>query len=158
MTKEQIQTFTYRISNANKTEMITILYDMGVVYLDDAITACVRQDTAQFRIEINRAKDVLHELVASVNSQTELGRTFLTLYVFYGELLTKAYLDCDRFAAEHVKDMFMRLSSSYSEASKFDNTGAVMGNTQKVYSGITYNKNQTCDNYAETFSNRGYLA
>lgn len=158
MTNEQIQIFTYRISNANKTEMITILYDMGIAYLEDAIVACDKQDTAQFRIEINRTKDVLHELIASVNTKTELGRTFLTLYVFYAEMLTKAYLDCDKSAAEHVKEMFMKLSSSYNQVSKVDNSGAVMGNTQKVYSGITYNKNQTCDSYAETSSSRGYLA
>lgn len=158
MTGEQIQTFTYRISNANKTEMITILYDMGAVYLEDAIAALEKEDVKQFRTEINRAKDVLHELIASINTATSLGRIFLGLYVFYGETLTKAYLDCDKASAEHVRDMFIRLSQGYTVAAARDNSGAVMGNTQKVYSGLTYNRNQTCDNYAEVGANRGFLA
>ena len=39
MTKELKQEYTLRITQANKTQLITILYEMLLVYVDDARTA-----------------------------------------------------------------------------------------------------------------------
>lgn len=158
MTKDQIQTFTLRVSRANRTEMIAILYDIGIVYLEDALSALDGQDTKTFRLNINRAKDVLRELTASVNTANPLGKKFLSLYVFYNEQLTKAYMDLDREACGHVLKMFEILSAGYKEAAKKDPDGAVMGNTENIYTGLTYNRYQTANNYSDAGGNRGYLA
>ena len=158
MTREQIQTFTLRITKANRTEMITILYDMGVQYLSDALESLVKGDRQDFRLQINRAKDVISELMASVNPDLELGRNFLKLYIFYRETLTKAYLDYDAAAAEHVLKMMKSLSAGYSEAAKRDRSEAVMQNAETVYSGLTYNRHLTNDNFVNSGDNRGYLA
>ena len=37
MKKDEIQTFSYRISQANKTQLIVIMYDMAIQYVSDAI-------------------------------------------------------------------------------------------------------------------------
>ena len=37
MTQEKKQEFTLKISQANKTQLITILYEMVIEYLNDAI-------------------------------------------------------------------------------------------------------------------------
>ena len=39
MKKEKKQEFTLRITRANKTQMVVILYDMVLTYLEDAIEA-----------------------------------------------------------------------------------------------------------------------
>lgn len=158
MTKEKIQVFTYRISQANKTEMMTILYDMAAEYISDAISSLEKQNLPDFRTNISRAKDVLRELKASVNTQTELGMKFLSLYIFYSEQLTKAYVDYDKAPAEHVLKMLKILSETYAEISKKDNSGAVMGNAETVYSGLTYNRYMTADSMSDTSGNRGFLA
>ena len=158
MTKDQIQTFTFRISRANKTEMITILYDMAAQYLTDALNDLKKGKEKEFRLFVNRAKDVISELMASVNVQTELGRNFLKLYIFYKETLTKAYLDYDTAAAEHVLKMMKSLSAGYSEAAKKDLSGPVMSNTENVYTGLTYNRHMTNENFVDNGDNRGYLA
>ena len=39
MNKDAIKTFSYRISQANKTELIVVMYDMALEYLQDAKSA-----------------------------------------------------------------------------------------------------------------------
>ena len=47
MKKEQKQEFTLRITRANKTQMIVILYDMVLVYLEDSLEAFEKEDNNQ---------------------------------------------------------------------------------------------------------------
>ena len=44
MTDEKKQEFTLRITSANKTELVEILYEMLLVYIDDANDAIVKKD------------------------------------------------------------------------------------------------------------------
>ena len=77
MTKEQIQAFTLRVSSANKTEMIVILYDIAITYLNDSVSAKESDDKSLFRAELNRTKSTVQELMNSVDTSTELGQTLL---------------------------------------------------------------------------------
>ena len=158
MTKEEIQSFTYRITKANRTEMLVVLYDMACLYLRDAKTCLERDEKQSFRQEIGHARDVIRELMNSVNVDTKTGRDLLSLYIFYNEQLTGAYLDYDPGPLEHVSKMLSILSEGYREAAKKDMSGAVMGNTETVYSGLTYNRHLTGDTAVTGSQNRGFLA
>jgi len=154
--QEKIRDFTLRITNANKTEMITILYDIGIVYMEDAL-ACIDDDKPGFRLEIGRVRATLKELMNSVNVDDELGHNLLRLYIFLSEELTKSYLDYDKEPLLHVLSVFNRLSEAYKEAEKKDLSAPVMEHTEKVYSGFTYNKNSISENVSAAEVNRGYL-
>ena len=43
MKKDEIQTFSYRISQANKTQLIVIMYDMAIQYVSDAIEIIMKR-------------------------------------------------------------------------------------------------------------------
>lgn len=158
MTKEKKQSFTFRVSNANKTEMIAILYDIAIEYINEAYVSADSGDTVGFRDNVNRIRSTVRELMASLNTQTELGRTFLSLYIFCNEQLTKAYLDIDKKPLETVFKMFTTLSGAYKEAGLKDASGPVMKNTESVFSGLTYNKSLSLDSISTGASNRGFLA
>lgn len=157
MTTEKKQAFTYRISKANRTEMIAILYDMAAEYIENALSE-IDNNPMEFRLNLSRARDVLGELKASVNTQNELGMQLLELYIFYSKQLSKAYALYEKQPAEHVLKMLKSLSEAYAELAKNDTSGPVMGNTETVYSGLTYNKYLTADNVSDASGNRGYLA
>lgn len=72
MTNELIKDFTYRVTQANKTEMIAVLYDIGVVYLKDSLSSLEKGDKEGFRTELTRARNTVRELIASVNTSVEL--------------------------------------------------------------------------------------
>lgn len=157
MTAEKIKDFTYRVTQANKTEMIAVLYDIGVVYLKDALTSLGDGDNAGFRREITRARNTVGELIASVNTSVEPGMKFLSLYIYCNGELTRAFMDYDKDPVYHVISIFEKLGDAYHIASEKDTSGPVMGNVEKVYSGFTYNRSMTAENLSPDSSNRGYL-
>ena len=158
MTKEQIQAFTLRVSSANKTEMIVILYDIAITYLNDSVSAKESDNKSLFRAELNRAKSTVTELMNSVDTSTDLGLTLLKLYVYCNKELTKAYIDLDDAPARHIIQILSSLKSAYEEVSKKDNSGAVMKNVEIVYGNLTYNKNLMSEILTDRAQSRGFLA
>lgn len=158
MTTEKIREFTVRVTNANKTEMIVVLYDMGIQYIEDAVEALRVANLALFRTEIGRTRNVLRELMASVDTSQSLGMNILRLYIYSSGELTRGYLDYSAESLNHVKKIFSQLRSAYAEQSPKDTSGPVMQNAEKIYNGFTYNKNSMAENLADTKLNRGILA
>ncbi|MBO4679523.1 MAG: flagellar protein FliS [Lachnospiraceae bacterium] len=158
MTKEQIQAFTFRVSSANKTEMIVILYDIAITYLNDSVSAKENDNKTLFRAELNRTKSTVQELMNSVDTSTELGLTLLKLYVYCNRELTKAYLDFDDAPARHVISILSRLREAYEVVSKKDKSESVMKNVEIVYGNLTYNKNLMNEILTDRAQSRGYLA
>lgn len=158
MTNERIQDFTVRITKANKTEMIAILYDIAIEYCNSALTALEIDDKMLYRLELGRVRSTLKELMNSVNTSTELGMTLMRLYIFLKQQLTKAYMDFDRLSLNHVLGIFEKLGKAYEDLSKKDSSDPVMENVEDVYSGFVYNKNRMVENVLSRDLSRGYLA
>ena len=56
MTKELKQEYTLKITQANKTQLVVILYEMLLTYLEDAVSAHEKNDRAGFRDGIRKAR------------------------------------------------------------------------------------------------------
>ncbi len=158
MTRDKIQEFTLRISGANKTAMIVILYDIALTYAEDAVKEAENGDRKAFRTEIERLRNTIRELMDSVNTSADMGMNILQLYIFCNRELTKAYLDCDREPVEHVVSILTKLREAYEEVSRHDTTGPIMENTEKIYSGLTYDRNKGLTDVSGRDQSRGYLA
>lgn len=158
MTKEKIQDFTIRVTTANKTEMIVILYDIAITYLQDAIDALSEGNNSEYRKELGRARNTLRELQNSVDTSIDLGMTLLKIYVYANKELTKAYMDYDEARIFHVMAMFIGLRDAYMEAGKVDKSGPVMDNVETICSGYTYNRYLMKETVSTAEYNRGLLA
>ena len=158
MTRELKQQFTRRISAANKTQLVVILYEMFLTYIQEARQAFENQDTEGFRQGIKRAKGCLHELMMSLNYDYARAGNLLALYTFFDRQLTRA--DARKSAQElgHVEAMMRKLHDAYEAVSGQDTSPAVMANTQTIYAGLTYGKNNLTENLADQGSSRGFLA
>ncbi|MBQ3890229.1 MAG: flagellar protein FliS [Lachnospiraceae bacterium] len=158
MTKETIQNFTYRITQANKTQMIVILYDIAITYIKDAVSDIEKADFSGFRTEVNRIRDTIRELMNSVDTSIEIGHNLLRLYIFCSSELTKAYLDYDKGALYHVMSILSKLKDAYSQVSELDKSEPVMQHTESIYNGFTYNKSLKNETFVSKDVNRGFLA
>ncbi len=158
MTKDKIREFTLRISGASKTEMIVILYDIALTYAEDAVKACEAGDRKAFRTETDRIRNTVRELMDSVNTSADMGMNILQLYIFCNRELTRAYLDCDTEPVKHVVSILTGLREAYKGVSGHDKSGPVMENTEKIYSGLTYDRNSSLTDVSGGDSGRGYLA
>ena len=156
MTREQKQEFTLRISQANKTEMVVILYDIFLVYVEDAKLSLQNNQTEELHNVIKKSKETLNELMHSINPESDLAGNYRSLYGFVMRQLTKAEISGDLEILRQVQVMVVSMRNAYAEVSKKDTSPAVMGNVQSVYAGLTYGKDNLTENL-DTTKNRGFL-
>lgn len=156
MTNEVKQEYTLKITQANKTELITILYEMLLIYVDDAKKAHDEADRMEFREAIRKARGCVDELLASLNFDYGLSMNFLQLYLYVNRELVKAEIRNLEEPLQNVKKVIDGLHSAYEKLDKMDDSGAVMENVQTIYAGLTYGKNTLNENLADQGSDRGF--
>ena len=156
MTTELKQEYTLRISQANKTQLITILYEMVLTYIDEAEDALISENRMEFKSAIRKIRGCMNELTASLNFEYELAHNLLQLYLYVNRELVKASTHYDKENLEHVRLIIGQLHKAYEQIESQDTSGPVMGNTQTVYAGLTYGRNTLTENIADSAVNRGF--
>lgn len=158
MTREKKQELTLRITQANKTELIEILYEMILVYVEDARKAHADGNRTEYRDAIRKTRGCFNELLASLNFEYELATNFLQLYMYCNRELALADVKNDTEYLSHVYRVVGKLQETYVELAKLDTTGPVMQNSQTVYAGLTYGRNDLTENMTDQGMNRGFRA
>ena len=156
MTKELKQEYTLRITQANKTQLITILYEMVALYLDEAKEALQAEDKTAYKNAIRKIRGCMNELTASLHFEYELAQNLLQLYLYINRELVQASIHYETENLNHVEAVIKELHKAYKELEKQDTTGPVMGNTQTVYAGLTYGRNTLTENITDPSANRGF--
>ncbi len=158
MTQEKIKAYTRRITMANKTQMITILYEMVLEYIDEAQNAYNNGDEKGFAEGLSRAMNCIDELIHSLNIKYELGNNLLGLYLFEKRQLLRAIGKNSDENIPHVVKTFTNLHEAYLQLETMDDEKAVMTNVPKVYVGLTYGKGRLRETVADDTMVRGFMA
>lgn len=158
MTKECKQQFTLRITQANKTGLIVILYEMVLSYLEDAEAALERAAIIEFREALRKVRGCFGELIASLNLDYQLAARLLSLYLYCNRELTRADIRKEAEPLAHIRLVTEKLLAAYRELAEQDSSGPVMQNSQTVYSGLTYGRNSLSEDMTEQGANRGFRA
>ena len=153
MTKEMKQEFTLRISQANKSGMVVILYEMLLAYLEDAQVSL--NEAGDYRSDLTKARKCLHELRNSLHFEYALAYQLLQLYIYVDKLISRADISGKQETITEALSIIRRLHDAYEQISHQDTSEPVMGNTQQVYAGLTYGKKSLCENRND--GNRGFL-
>lgn len=156
MTKELKQEFTLKISQANKTQLVVILYEMMLAYMEEAKQAHDAQNQEAFRQGIKRAKGCLHELMASLHFQYAISGNLMQLYSYADRQLTRADIKNSTEEIVHIETIMSKLHAAYEEVSRQDASDPVMANTQTIYAGLTYGRNSLTENLADQGGSRGF--
>lgn len=155
MTKECKQQFTLRISQANSTQMIVILYEMLLCYLDEAENA---KDDTELRDALRKARGCVNELMNSLHLEYAPAPNMMQLYLYCIRRLAHYERKQEKESLEDIRNVIRPLHDAYQEIEKLNDKGPVMNNSQTVYAGLTYGKNTLTENMADQGSNRGMLA
>ena len=156
MTKELKQEYTLRITQANKTQLITILYEMTLLYIDEAKDALGAGKRDDFKNAIRRIQGCMCELMDSLHLEYEVAQNLLQIYLFINREVAKAALYNTSENLEHIRPVVEKLTAAYKQIEGQDETGPVMGNTQTVYAGLTYGRENLMENIADPAANRGF--
>lgn len=158
MTSECKQQFTLRITQANPTELVVILYEMMLCYLKESKDFLQADDKDAFREAVRKSRGCLNELITSLNLEYEPAPQMLQLYLFCLRRLAYAEAKKDVTPLAEIEKVIRPLQTAYSEIAGQNKQGPVMNNSQTVYAGLTYGKNTLTENMADQGTNRGMLA
>lgn len=156
MTKELKQEFTLRITQANKTQLITILYEMILLYLDEAKEALSAGDKTEYKNAIRKIRGCMDELITSLHMEYALAQNLLQLYLYANRELVQASMHYRQENLEHVEAVIGKLHTAWMQIEPQDMSEPVMGNTQTVYAGLTYGRNTLTENMQNLKENRGF--
>ena len=80
MKKEQIVDFTRRISQANRSGLVVVMYDIFFTYLDDARAAYDAADWDAYKEALRRAQRAIDELISALNFSYDMAKNLYSIY------------------------------------------------------------------------------
>ena len=157
MTKSEINAYTMRVAQASKSELIVIMYEMAVKYIDDGTEALQAGNVQEFRVNIKRAKAVVNELASVLDLRFSVSSNLLALYTYMNNVMVKSDITLKTDDLIRVRAMLEKLHTAFGKVSEQDTTEPLMKNVQQVYSGLTYSRNSLNESYANASDlKRGY--
>lgn len=157
MDNDKIQAYTRRITQANSTEMIVILYDMTLDYVSEAQSSLENGDgDTGFTDAISKIQGCLSELINSLHMEYEPAGDLRRLYDFCIRRVAVSQAKKDGSILDEIVRVIKPLREAYSKITDKNTGGPVMGNSQTVYAGLTYGKDELIESLS-TNANRGFL-
>lgn len=148
--------YTRRISSANSTELVVILYDMVLSYTDEAEAALKSDDDHEFYSAISKMRNCINELMCSLHMEYEPAQALLSLYRYCIRKLSTAGIRKSIQALDEIRNVMRPLRESYAGLVSVNTSGPVMDNSESIYAGLTYGKNDVNESLVGN-TNRGML-
>ncbi|HBY71428.1 MAG TPA: hypothetical protein DEG06_04210 [Lachnospiraceae bacterium] len=158
MQKEAVQAFTARITQASKSELIVILYEMILTEIKEAEEAFERKDMEAFDKGLKQAQKYLGELMAVLDYRYKLAYDLASLYQYINERIINAMIRKKPDSLKSAVSVLQKLLTGFEGVSREDTSGPMMRNTQQLYAGLTYGKGTLNETYIDpNDGNRGFI-
>ena len=156
MTAEQKKEFTRKITQANSAQLIVILYDIALVYVNDAIVYMEKGDIVNAKVQADFAKKSIEEMIHNLHFEYEIAKSLHQIYLSMKKSLRDGILDEKKELLVSVKNNLQKLRDAYARIVSADESAPVMSHTQRVVAGLTYGRNSLNENLTDAGSNRGF--
>ena len=156
MTKERIQEYTLKITNASSTGIIVIMYDLAIEYIEEAKKCFEKADHEGARVQCTNAGRVLGDLIASLDFTYGISFQLFRIYEYISKEVSMAVVKNDKAGLDEAVKLLSELKGSFEKLSESDSSGPAMSNAQTVYAGLTYGKGTLNESTSATSDNRGY--
>lgn len=158
MTKEALQGYTARITQASKSELIVIIYEIIISSAKEAIGAHNKKDIVSFDKELKQAQKLLRELMVALDYSYQISFDLLSLYIFVNKQFITAIIKKKPDTLDSAVSVLEKLLIGFEGVSKEDTSGPMMYNTQQLYAGLTYGKGTLNETYIDPEDrNRGFI-
>lgn len=159
MDKDKTRGYTARIAQADRSELVNIVYELFGYSMDVAEKAFDEGDRETAVKSLKKAQQCVCELIRSLDFHYELSYNLAALYRYVHGQVIASITRREPVNFDQVNKIMGALGYAFSEVSKQDNSGPVMQNTQQVYAGLTYGRGKL----DEVFMNanersRGFMA
>lgn len=159
MKKEAIQGFAARVTQASKSELIVILYEMILEEIADARQAYDMGDLSAFDKELKKAQKFINELITSLDYHYAISYDLLSLYLYTNKRIITSIIKRNPVALDSAEVVIKRLLTGFEGVSKEDKSGSMMRNTQQLYAGLTYGRGKLNETFIDPgHGSRGFIA
>lgn len=159
MDKEKRQEYSTRVVQANRTELLVIVYEILQEELKQAMIEYERQDITAFDTALKNAQKFLNELMGTLDYQYELSLRLFSIYKFINKVIIRDRLQARDDELEACICLIGRIHDAYAQIVSEDREGPVMKNVQQVYAGLTYGKHALSEvSVDESNGHRGLYA
>lgn len=153
MTDERKREYTRRITQANPTGLLVILYEMYDEYMQEAAGAA---DKVMRKDGIRKARQCLNQLISTLDMEYDISMNLLQIYLFITKEMARAEVRNEDDTLQNCRRLIGKLRSAYETISVYDTSGPVMENPQEVFAGLTYGRNSMSESMGIQ-GNRGFL-
>jgi flagellar protein FliS len=131
--------YVLRIATATPAELVVVTYEMLLDSLGAAMTA---ESEALFGEAAKHAKDLLDELIVSLDMDYEISRELLPIYIYVNKLLMESMQKRDTAPLAQADRIMRELLASWRAAAEQDkkSQGESADEAGKVYTGLMYDK------------------
>ena len=138
MKKDVLQAFATRVTQANKTELVVIIYEAALASIEEGRKALHAGAIPEARREIGSARDLIAELMRSLDMKYNISTYLMELYRFGHRELCNAMAYRDTKHLDNAAHILEGILPSFKELAKQDESGPVMQNSQTIVAGLTY--------------------
>ncbi len=153
MNNDMIRTYSYRISQATRSQLVVITYDIIADYLNEALND---DASSGYKEKLHMAMRGIDQLITGLDMEYEISVQLYQLYNYMKRTLISAQVSGERDSVSRVITMLGKLRTSFLEVSQLDDSKPLMKNTEKVYSGLTYSRYGAIETAQDTLKSRGY--
>jgi flagellar protein FliS len=159
MKREAIQVFATRVTQASKSELIVILYEMILTEIMEAKEAYEKGDLIVFDKELKKSQKYVNELINALDYKYPISYDLLNLYLYTNKRIITAIIKRNPVSLDSAISVLKKLLTGFEGVSKEDKSGPMMRNTQQLYAGLTYGKGKLNETYIDPSNrNRGFIA
>lgn len=140
MDQEQRKAYMMRVTQANRSDLVVIIYELFLLSMDDAEEAFKKGELTEGTKYVKKAEGFLQELMGSLDRRYAISEELMRLYRYVYEQLIFSVIRQKLVNGDTVREVMTKLKDAFAEVAKQDTSEAVMQNTQQLYAGLTYGK------------------
>ncbi len=157
MTKESLNKYTMKITQANAGELLVIVYDIIIEDLQSAKEVMTAGDVREFSYTVRHGQRFLLELMNTLDHRYEISNELMSLYIYVNREMINAMIRNDASLLDNALMVLSKLREAFATLAKDDDSPALMSNVTQVYAGLTYGKGSLNELSVED-TNRGFKA
>ncbi len=138
MTEEQMNVYKMRIAQAGIAEMTTIMLEMELQWMEDAVAAYEEKNLDEFVHCVDKAQAVQVELMNVMNRGNEVAENVYAVFAYINKQLIRSKIKRQPLEFDRLRAMLQKYHTSFQVIEKTDQGGPVMQQSEKVYAGLTY--------------------
>ena len=154
MTKEQITSYTLRISEANESQYVVILHEIAIDFINDGIEAWEHDALDRYLMLMKKVQRIHAEIRNQINPMEQTGQLLIREYDRLGSLLATSIVAKEVACARKVLDGYIQLKPGFDGLATIDSSAPICSCTQKVYEGLTYGPGAQGKTYVDQDENQ----